>query len=478
MHLQFCGAAGEVTGSCTKLDIEEVSILVDCGLFQGNKFAEDKNYDPFLFKPEAIDAVILTHAHLDHCGRLPKLVNQGFIGKIYATDATRDLTALILLDAAKIQGEEAERHGHPPLYTEEDVVQTMERFMTIPYDKELQIASGVTVALHNAGHVLGSSFIEIKGDGKSAIFSGDIGNYPVPLLEQADDLPHADAMILESTYGDKTHGPYEEGVKILEEAIRDTIRDQGVLLVPAFSLERTQELLTVIDQALAAHRIPTISAYLDGPLGIKVSRVYEKYDTYFNDEIKALEAKEPDHSVLTFPSLTITETSEQSKMIKDVSPPKLIIAGSGMMQGGRILHHLKHYLPFPSTRLFVAGHQVEGSLGRQLLNGARVVTIHGEKVEVNAKILGTHSFSSHMDQHQLITWLKTMKKPPKVVFLNHGDEEARPVLSKLIQAAIGCKVYTPNFSDGYTLGREETNHEISMNQAQPTAAVVQPAQES
>jgi metallo-beta-lactamase family protein len=454
MHLQFCGAAGEVTGSCTKLDIENSTLLIDCGLFQGGKYAEDRNFDPFPFKPEDVDAVILTHAHLDHCGRLPKLINQGFKGKIYATDATRDLAALIMLDSAGIMADSAERENHPPLYTEEDVVEAVSRFMPIPYDKAVIVAPGVTVSLHNAGHVLGSSFIEIKGDGKSAIFSGDIGNYPVPLLEQAEDLPQADAMILESTYGDKSHGPIEEGRKIVEQAIRDTVRDNGVLLIPAFSLERTQELITVIDEALANHRIPDLSAYLDGPLGIKICRVYEKYDKYFNNDIKQIEAKESDHSVLQFPHLTFTETSDQSKMINEVDPPKLIIAGSGMMHGGRILHHLKRYLPLVTTRLMIVGHQVEGTLGRQLLEGARTVTIHGEKIDVNAKVLATHAFSSHMDQGQLVTWLKTMPQKPKVIFLNHGDDDARQTLSKIFVDELKIKVFTPKYGDGFTLGHE------------------------
>lgn len=459
MHLQFCGAAGEVTGSCTKVTVENAVILIDCGLFQGNKYAEDKNFDPFPFKPEDIDAVIMTHAHLDHCGRLPKLVNQGFEGHIYATDATRDLIGLILLDAAHIMGEEAARHDHPPLFTEEDVLHTMERFMPLPYDKKVKIATGVTVSLHNAGHVLGSSFIRLEGEGKSVIFSGDMGNYPVPLLPQAEDMPQADAVVLESTYGDKTHGDYNEGIEILAQAIRDTVRDRGVLLIPAFSLERTQELLTVIDKLLGERKIPELSAYLDGPLGIKIGRVYEKYDHYFKQEIKELEAKELDHSVLQFPSLTITETAEQSKMINDVPNPKLIIAGSGMMHGGRILHHLKRYLQFENTRLLVVGHQVEGTLGRKLLEGARSVTIHGERVEVNAKVLGTHSFSSHMDKDQLIDWIKTMPQPPKAIFLNHGDDDARAAFSAELEQKLKIRVYLPRLGQGYTLGREHELHE-------------------
>ncbi len=451
MHIQFCGAAGEVTGSCTRLDVASSTFLIDCGLFQGAKYNEDRNFDPFSFKAEEIDAVFVTHAHLDHIGRLPKLVNQGFIGKIYATDATRDLSALILLDSAGIMREEAERNDHPPLYTEEDVVHTMERFVVVPYDHEIRVASGVTAVLRNSGHVLGSSYVQIHGDDKTIIFSGDMGNYPVPLLPKAENLPPAEALILESTYGDRTHGDYHEGVAILEQAIRDTIRDKGVLLVPAFSLERTQELLTVIDQALAKHRVPELSAYLDGPLGIKVSRVYKKYDAYFNDTIHAEEKQEQDHSVLDFPHLSITETSDQSRMINDVDPPKLIIAGSGMMQGGRILHHLKRYLPFENTRLVVVGHQVEGSLGRRLLEGARTVTIHGQHIEVNAKIIGTHSFSSHMDKNQLVDWIKTMPTPPKTIFLNHGDDDARTALAALLKEHFALTVVIPKYQEGFSL---------------------------
>ncbi len=451
MHILFCGAAGEVTGSCTKVDIHDTTVLIDCGLFQGKYYSEEKNFYQFPFHPHEVDAVILTHAHLDHCGRLPKLVNQGFVGKIYATDATRDLTALILLDSAGIMVDEAERDNHPPLFTEEDVLHTMERFTPLPYDREIKIAPDVTCTLHNAGHVLGSSFIELKGDGKSIIFSGDMGNYPVPLLPHPEDLPSANALVMESTYGNRAHGDYAQGKVILEQAIRDTIHDRGVLLIPAFSLERTQELLTMIDEALGANRITEISAYLDGPLGIKINRVYEKYHDAFNKEVQTEMTKEDDHSVLTFPHLTLTETSEQSKMINEVDPPKLIIAGSGMMHGGRILHHLKRYLPFENTRLLIVGHQVEGSVGRELLDNARVVTIHGEKIEVNAKIIATHAFSSHMDQEQLLTWVKSMPKPPKVIFLNHGDVEARTTLAELIQKTVDITVYQPKLNDGYTI---------------------------
>lgn len=469
MHLQFCGAAGEVTGSCNKLTIEDSTILIDCGLFQGQKMAEDENFHPFPFNPHEVDAVVMTHAHLDHCGRLPKLINQGFQGKIYATDATRDLIQLILLDSAGIMAEEAEHHDHAPLFTEEDVVQTMERFVPLPYDKEMRIAQGVTVTLHNAGHVLGSSFIEVRGEGKSILFSGDIGNYPVPLLPQAEDLPQVDAMVMESTYGDRTHGQYDEGVKIIEQAIRETIQDKGVLLVPAFSMERTQELLTVIDEALAAHRVPLISAYLDGPLGIKITRVYEKYHQYFKPEALA-EEKAEHHSILEFPHLTFTESSDQSKMIANVDPPKMIIAGSGMMHGGRILHHLKRYLPFETTRVTVVGHQVEGTLGRRLLEGARTVTIHGQKVEVNAKIIATHSFSSHMDRNQLIDWIKTMPNPPKAIFLNHGDEEARASLAQTLKDDLKLKVYTPRFGSGYKIGHEDHEAVETPEAAAPPAA--------
>lgn len=451
MHIQFAGAAGEVTGSCTKLTIHDTNILVDCGLFQGGRYVEEKNYNPFPFNAHEIDAVVMTHAHLDHCGRLPKLVNQGFMGKIYATEPTRDLISLILLDSAGLMADEAERHGHPPLYTEEDVVQTMERFHPLPYDEPVKIAPDVVCTLHNAGHVLGSSFIELKGEGKSVIFSGDIGNYPVPLLPQAEDLPAANALVLESTYGNRNHHGYRQGIETLEQAIRDTVKDKGVLLIPAFSLERTQELLAMIDTALAAHRIPQLSAYLDGPLGIKVGRVYEKYDEYMSKQAQAAQQKEADKSILTFPNLVITESTEQSKMINNVEPPKLIIAGSGMMQGGRILHHLKRYLPSATTRVLVVGHQVEGALGRQLLDGAPTVTIHGEKVPVHAKIISIDAFSSHMDKDQLLTWIKTMPTKPKTIFLNHGEEEARAALGETIKQEVGIDTKLPKLNEGFTV---------------------------
>lgn len=451
MRIQFCGGAGEVTGSCTKVEVEQATILIDCGLFQGERYVADKNLEPFPFDPTDIDAVVLTHAHLDHCGRLPKLVHQGFAGAIYATDATRDLAALILLDAAHIAAEEAERHNEPPLFTAEDVVFTLERFVPLPYDRLFRLATGVTGTLYNAGHVLGSSFITVRGEDKTILFSGDIGNYPVPLLPQAEDLPSADALVLESTYGDRAHGPYAEGVKILEQAIRDSVAEKGVVLVPAFSLERTQELLTVIDEAIGAKRVPALSAYLDGPLGIKISRVYAKYHRYFNDPIQALERQEPDHDVLRFPNLVYTETAAQSKLINDVMPPKLIIAGSGMMHGGRILHHLKRYLPNASTRVVIVGYQVAGSLGRRLIDGQKTVSIHGEPVEARAKIVATRAFSSHMDKNQLVDWLTTMPRRPQAIFLNHGDDDARAALAQALRQT-GLTVNIPRLGEGYAIG--------------------------
>lgn len=451
MRIQFCGAAGEVTGSCTKVTVENQSILVDCGLFQGAREDEAHNTEPFPFIASEIDAVVVTHAHLDHCGRLPKLVNAGFQGRIYATDATRDLVHHILIDSAGIQESQAEERHEPPLYTESDVMDTMARFVPVAYDMPTQITEQFKATFYNAGHVLGSSFIRLEGGGKTIIFSGDIGNYPVPLLPKAEDLPKADALVLESTYGNKGHAAYADGIKVLEQAIRDTVHDKGVLLVPAFSLERTQELLTALDKALGAHEIPVISAYVDSPLGNKITRVYEKYERYYKPEARARADHETDHDLLRFPHLVFTDTVEQSKMINNVPPPKMIIAGSGMMHGGRILHHLERYVSQPNTRLLVVGYQAKGTLGREIIDGARKVRIYGAELPVRAKVVAVDSFSSHMDQHQVVRWVETMPTRPEKVFLNHGDDNARAELSKILATEHHFHVEVPRLGQAYTV---------------------------
>lgn len=449
MHIQFCGAAGGVTGSCTWVESNGQSILVDCGMHQGGRQEDAMNYEPFPFAPKDIDAVLVTHAHLDHCGRLPKLINQGFTGKIFSTDATRDIVFHILTDCAGIMAGDAEREQKTPLYDEDDVMKTMEHFVPLAYDQEVKITEQFSATLYNAGHVLGSSFIRLRSGNDSVIFSGDMGNYPVPLLPKAENLPPAEAIILESTYGDREHDPYEKGIEVLMQAIRDTVKHQGILLVPAFSLERTQELLTAIDDAISDKEIPQISAYVDSPLASKITAVYDKYSKYYNPEAQKQDNSEADHSLLKFSNLTFTDSVEQSKMINDVEPPKLIIAGSGMMHGGRILHHLKNYIGLPETTLLIVGYQAEGTLGREIVNGAKSVRIYGVECPVRAKVAIVDSFSSHMDQSQLLAWVETMPDRPKKIFLNHGEDSSRNTFAKVLKEKLDVDVVVPHYNEGF-----------------------------
>lgn len=408
------------------------SILVDMGMFQGIPEIEKLNFEPFECNTGGLSGVLVTHAHLDHCGRLPVLLKNGFKADVLMTPATRDLTEISLLDSAKIAWEDGRG-----LYDTELAEETIAKFKTVDYRKPIEIGD-FTATFRDAGHILGSASIEIedrkaKSQIKKIVFSGDLGNTPEDLLQDTEHINSADCVVIESTYGDRLH-PKENPVDAMQSEINKVEVSGGTLLIPAFSLDRTQEILHMIMHLKKDGKVKAETAvYMDGPLVEKATEIYMKHTDLFNDHIKEdLKYGEP----FEFPGLTIVKDERQSESLNTEEEPKVIIAGSGMMSGGRILNHAAHFLPITSTRLFIVGYQAEQTLGRELLNGKKEVFIDRAKIEVRANINSTASMSSHADKLQLIGWLSHIKNVKKV-FVTHGEDVSREALSKKISEKLG-----------------------------------------
>lgn len=448
MDLTFCGAAGQVTGSNYLLTSGRHKVLVDCGLFQGTSIADDENFKPFMYEPSEIEAVFITHAHLDHVGRLPKLYREGFRGKIYSTPATRDCAELILLDSEKLLCQAAMRHGHDEFCTEGSVEHVMKLWHPVEYGKELQ-HNEFFVTFIDAGHILGSSSIVVRAEGKSIVFSGDIGNWPAPIIMPTQLPPAVDYVVMESTYGNEVHQPLETRRDSLEEVIRETVHNGGVLMIPAFALERTQEILYFMNELFAEGRIPRVPVFLDSPLAIKLTSVYHKYRRYFNDA--AREQIQDGDDIFNFPGLHLTLTAELSKAINDVPAPKIVIAGSGMSHGGRINHHQMRYLPDPNSTMLIIGYQAEGSLGRKIQDGARVVKIFGEEIEVNCQVRQITSYSAHADMPKLLQWVAPTKDTVKHVFLVHGETDRSSHFVGLLRDQLGISASAAEMAQTVTL---------------------------
>lgn len=454
MKISFHGAANEVTGSCILVETKKSKFLVDCGMFQGSRFAREENFESWPFEPASIDFVLLTHAHIDHCGRLPKLYQDGFRGKIYSTAATKDLAEIILLDSAKVLKEEAMRHGQPILFKDQDVYGVMGLFWPFAYSSKEKVSSDVSIRFQDAGHILGSAIIEVwvkEGlKNKKIVFSGDLGNPPAPLVRDTTFIDGADYVVIESTYGGRIHEPAEMRSEMLKKAILDSIGRGGVLMIPVFALERTQEILYELNQLSETRQIPRVPVYLDSPLAINALDIYKKYANLFDEEAQKRMASGDD--LFKFEGLQLTRTAEQSKKINHVPAPKVILAGSGMSNGGRILFHLRLYLPEVKNHMLIISYQAEGSLGRQLRDGAKKVIIDNQKVGVKAKVTAIGSYSSHADQPKLLHWLKQISRPkPELVFINHGERESAMTLADGIQTKLKIKTAIPDKGSGYEL---------------------------
>ena len=436
MKLTFLGAAHEVTGSCTLLEVAGKYILIDCGMEQGMDIYENCDLP---VAPGQIDAIFLTHAHIDHSGKLPAMVAQGYKGPIYATEATRRLCNIMLRDSAHIQefeaqwrNRKAQRAGLPayvPMYTIADAEQTLQQFMAYPYGQRVEVFPGVAITFIDAGHLLGSAsiYIEITEDeeSRSLLFSGDLGNRDRPLIRDPQLPPDADYVVIESTYGDRTHGPRPDYVGQLTAILQETFDRGGNVVIPSFAIGRTQELLYLIrnirnEGLLKGHS--DFSVYVDSPLAVEATRIYSSGLTDYYDE-ETLDLLSRGIDPINFPGLRLSVTAEQSKLINEDRTPKVILSASGMCEAGRIRHHLKHNLWRPESTVLFVGYQAEGTIGRKLVDGADSVRLFGEEIAVKCHIQMMAGISGHADRDMMLNWLGHMSKPPMKVFANHGDDE-------------------------------------------------------
>jgi len=449
MKLSFLGGARMVTGSSFLLQTKNSKILIDCGLFQGGEQSSKLNLNPFLYDPKEIEAVLITHAHIDHIGRLPLLVKRGFIGKIFSTIPTRDLAQIILVDSEEVGREAAQQLGAEPLYDVRDVEKTIALFQGVKYKEKINLNQDISFCFQDAGHVLGSAIIELWADGKKIVFSGDLGNPPIPLLRPPEFIEQADYILVESTYGSFVHDDKSIRRDILEDIIEETVDQNGVLLIPAFALERTQELLYELNNLVENHKVPQVPIFIDSPMAIDLLEVYKKHQDCFNQEAAYLIQTGDD--LFKFSGLKMTYTAEQSKQINNIQPPKIILAGSGMSTGGRILHHELRYLSDPKNTFLIVCYQVKGTLGRKIFDGVKRVRIFNKSVPVRIKIKAISGYSSHADQPFLYNWVKKAKQDLKKVFVVHGEETQAQALAQRIQDHLGILAEVPKLGQEVNL---------------------------
>ena len=457
MKLKFLGAAGVVTGSSYLIESTPVGgqaegerILVDCGIFQGESYCEKLNFEPLAYDPKSISAVFITHAHIDHCGMLPKLIKAGYRGPVYSTPPTRDSAYELLLDSEDILRREAERVGQTPLYDKSNIDSLMNQWKTVNYDESVTVGSFKTT-LQNAGHILGSASAIIEAEGKKLVISGDLGNHNPPLLQEGKLIPpDADYCLIESSYGDRIHEDFTRRREILEDVIEDAALRKGVLMVPVFAMERMQELLYEVNELISQGRVPKLQIFIDSPLAIRLTKIYEKYSSYLNAE--ALKFMwQGRRELLNFPGVHLTLTPEESKEISFAPSPKIIFAGSGMSNGGRITRHEAQYLPDPKNTLLFVGYQAAGTLGRQIFDGAKEVVIFNKVIAVNSKIAKISGYSAHADQPRLIEWLTPARDNLKTVFMVHGEKVPSEVLASKVRDKLAVKTVTPSIGEEVVL---------------------------
>ena len=443
--LQFLGAAGTVTGSMHLVTSGERRLLLDCGLFQGLKQLRLRNWDPRVADPRGIEAVVLSHAHIDHSGYLPLLARQGFRGPIYCTSGTADLLEIVLPDAAHLQEEEAERANRKgysqhkpalPLYSLEDAHAALALVERCGYDRAFAVTEGMTALLRHAGHIIGSATVELQFEGVQLVFSGDLGRYDRPILRDPETVPAADVLLLESTYGDRPHPVGAEDA--LSRIVRDAAASGGTILVPAFAVDRTQELLWILHRLEGAGRVPVLPVYIDSPMAIEVTDVYRRHPEDYDAEMaRALASGD---RPLAPGNLHIARTEQESRAINQVRGPAIIISSSGMATGGRILHHLTQRLPDPLTTVLLVGFQAAGTRGRALEEGARELRMFGQMIPVRARIERIDALSAHADAAETLRWLAGFERPPGVTYLVHGEPAAAAALADAICARYGWKV--------------------------------------
>ncbi len=457
LELTFWGATGEVTGSCYLLKVGGQQLLIDCGLIQGQAAEEARNFEPFPFEVKEIDAVVLTHAHLDHAGRLPLLVKRGYRGPIYTHAGSRDLCEIMLRDAAHIHEGDATRYNRrhhlrgnrrvSPLYTTHDAEAALQQFQPFPYDSKREILPGVALRLRDAGHIMGASIVELwlqQGEvSKKLVFSGDLGHKAAPIMRSPTTIENADLVVMESTYGDRNHPPWQASLDEVAAILQQAEWDHGNVLIPSFAVGRTQDMLYAFARHYDEWKMDRWQVYLDSPLAIEATTIYHRHLEGYEDEAKAFWGASDTPFML--PGLHVSRYAEESMAINLIHSGALIIAGSGMCEGGRIRHHLKHNVWHHSCHVIIVGYQVEGTLGRALVDGARTIQLWGEEVEVNATIHNIGGFSAHADQQGLRDWYHGFRQQPPLVLI-HGEEEARQTLADTLREE-QVMVYTPGYGN-------------------------------
>ena len=471
MKVTFLGATKMVTGSNFLVEAAGKKFIVDCGMYQGKAEVEMENYSPFEYNPAEIDFMLLTHAHIDHSGRIPKLYNEGFKGPIYAQKATCDLCGIMLPDSGHIQEMEAqwknkkrERKGEkplPPLYTAEDAINSLELFVQVKYDEIIQVDENIFVRFNDAGHMLGSSIIEVwtKEDGKETktVFTGDIGNNDIPLLSSPTMIENCDYLVMESTYGSRLHMKNDQKAEMFLDIVSETIDNGGTVIIPSFAVGRTQEILYELNK-IKQNRddeefrrkyktLMKVPVYVDSPLAISATEIFKQNTDLFEDEIK--EEIEHGDNPLEFPGLRFTQTADESKALNESTEPSIIISASGMCDVGRIKHHLKHNIWNPKSTILFVGYQAPGTLGNLIVNGAKKVTIFGEEFAVNARIEYIEGYSGHADQQWLMNFIYSFITKPKHIFLVHGEDESQEVLRNKILEETGIGVSIPEYGETY-----------------------------
>jgi metallo-beta-lactamase family protein len=459
MKITIVGAAGgEVTGSAYYVQTKKAGVLVDCGLFQGGRQSEALNRPP-TGPRQKLDAVLLTHGHLDHTGRLPLLAKRGHTAPVFATPATIEMTALILRDSARIQAGDAERRnrkrqraGEPPqepLYTPEHAEAIIQRLKPVPYQKPVTVAPGIQALWAESGHMLGSASIQLiieeGGRQKRVVFSGDLGPRSAPILKEYEPFRNADLVFLESTYGDHDHRPFSETVEEFVRIVKDTVERGGKILVPTFAVGRAQLLTGLLAWMFRNKKVRPFPIFLDSPMAIEATRIYSRHTELFDDEMTKFIAEKPLRADLK--TMTMSVTPENSRKINDQDGPCLIMAGAGMCNAGRILHHLKQNLWQPGTHVLIVGYQSHGSLGRRLVEGDKLVSIHGEKVAVRAEVHTLGGFSAHAGQTDLLTWFSAIAPSKPRVILTHGEDGPRRELAKKIQERFTLKCALPDMKE-------------------------------
>ena len=439
--LHFWGGAGTVTGSNFMLESEGTKILVDCGLIQGGSYVENGNYTPFPYTPAEVSVLLVTHAHIDHIGRIPKLVKDGFRGKIISTEATRALAEPLLMDSMELLAHAAEKAGKPQLYDEKDVAQALSLWEGVQYHSALELPGGFRATLLDAGHILGSAMVEIVRGGRKIVFTGDLGNDRSSLVGPTEVVSDMHYLVMESVYGDRKHEDIDNRVERLEDIIESTAARGGTLLIPAFSTERTQDLVFEIRTLFMDKKVPSIPVYVDSPLARTITDAFSAHPEYFKDDIRA--RIEKGEHIFEFSELSFVHTAEESRELHKNTGPQIIIAGSGMSQGGRVLSHETQYLKDPKSTLLIVGYQSAGSLGRALIEGVREVTIHKEKIAVKARIEELYGYSAHRDSEGLSSFVHASAPTLEGVFVTMGEPKSSLFLVQHIRDFIGLPATAP-----------------------------------